>query len=99
MADPNLAGALRNRAVQDFRRRGMSKANLEMMLDSPEMREADLLGSLDLLEHIVKRLVFALPMLEWAVDLNFIEYSKVHDVPPYLYSLCSNRLRAESTAA
>jgi hypothetical protein len=27
----------------------MGKTNLEMMLDGPEMREADLLGSLDLL--------------------------------------------------
>ena len=82
MADADLAGALRDRAVQHLGRRGVREADLEVMLDGPKVGEPHLLCTDHLIHHIVERLILALAMLERAVDLYFVEDAEVHDYPP-----------------
>src|SRR5262249_26955000 len=81
MADANLAGALRNCAVEDLGRRAVREPNLKVMLDGPEIGEADFLGAHHLVHHIVKGLVLALAMLERTVDLDLIKNPKSHRSP------------------
>src|SRR5437763_9703637 len=78
MAYTNDVGALRNRAIQDFRRRRMGKTGLKMMLHRPEMGEANLLRQVHLLEHLVENLIFTLAMLQRAIDLDLVKYSEIH---------------------
>ena len=78
VTDAYFAGALRDRAVEHLRRGSMREADLEMMLNGPEMGKAHFLGAHHLVHHVVKRLVLALAMLEWAGYLNFVEDSEVH---------------------
>jgi len=61
----------------------MCEANLEVVLDRSEVGKSDFLGAHHLIHHIVESLVLALAMLEWAVDLDLIEDSEVHLVPPF----------------
>jgi len=82
VADADFAGALRNCAVEYLRRRAVRKADLEMMLDGPEMGKAHLLGAHDLVHHVMKSLVLALAMLKWTGYLDFVKDSEVHQLFP-----------------
>jgi hypothetical protein len=60
----------------------MSKASLKMMLHCPEIAETNLFRQVHLLEHLMENLIFALPMLQRAVDLDLVEDAEIHSCPP-----------------
>src|SRR5262249_17668605 len=93
VADTNDTGALRDRAIQDFRRRRMGKAGLKVMFDGPEMAKANLFRLVHLLEHLVEDLIFTLPMLQRAVDLDLVKNAEIHRCPPGSLSSIRGRTR------
>src|SRR4051812_16101346 len=61
-----------------------------MMLHRPERVETRLLGIHHLIHHLVKYLILAFAVFEWACHLNFIENADVHTHPPLLSSVRQN---------
>src|SRR5579864_6067765 len=57
VTDPNLAGALRDRAVEHLGRRTVRELGQKMMLDRPEMTEADSFSLDHLGDYLLERVV------------------------------------------
>src|SRR5216684_3088017 len=77
MSDANPLGALRQSAVQDFRRRAMGVLVQEMVLDCEKVVEAHLLGVFDLCEHLLIGIVFA-ALVPRARNLNLVKDAELH---------------------
>src|SRR5262249_22828342 len=75
----DLRSPLAKRAIQDLRGGTVREAGLKMVLDAPEVAEANLLRQSYLFQHLVKDLRLAFPMFQRAVYLNLIKDPEVHD--------------------
>src|SRR5262249_28531946 len=83
MADADLRCPLAKRAIQHLRRRTVREPGLKMVLDAPEVAEANLLRQSYLIQDLVKYLRLAFPVFQRAVNLNLIKDPEVHAALPW----------------
>src|SRR5215471_17893321 len=79
MPDSDLRCPLAKRAIQHLGRGTVREPGLKMMLDTPEVAEANLLCQSYLFQHLVKDLCLAFAILQRAANLNLVKDSEVHD--------------------
>ena len=81
MRDADILGALTDRAIEDLGRGAMRIFFEEVMLDFPNVIDADAIGEFDLRERLPVGVVFA-ERVPWPWRLHLIEQAELHKAVP-----------------
>ena len=82
MAEPDLLGALRAGGEEHLGRRGVRIFLEEVVLDLPDVVEAQPVGELDLVERVLEQLLLA-PVVPRPRQLMLVENAEFHGRSPW----------------